>query len=274
MTAGQCTRPFTLAETTSPDKEIFSESPVSEVLNQLDWIKEHLLAPLDPELHQHLQQMDVTLALFGIRWLRLLFGREFPLQDLLVLWDAVFAEGNMFQLVNYIVVAMLMAIRHQWKVSQYLKKHYDCQHREEYSLLTDEAREAKVVLLLKKNLTLQYTIFKKKASESYAAVRLQGAGKFVSDMYSFVKAFENKLKLFKMDVKSKNFAHFPACKSLTEELREKGEESPNRRATYTRTAPDTCVGRHTVKELQRSYQPASPHMSAPTPDCRGRTITD
>ncbi|XP_046683921.1 TBC1 domain family member 5 [Homalodisca vitripennis] len=94
-------------------------SPVSEVLNQLDWIKEHLLAPLDPELHQHLQQMDVTLALFGIRWLRLLFGREFPLQDLLVLWDAVFAEGNMFQLVNYIVVAMLMAIRHQLLTSDH-----------------------------------------------------------------------------------------------------------------------------------------------------------
>ncbi|KAG8265535.1 hypothetical protein J6590_092717 [Homalodisca vitripennis] len=26
-----------------------------------------------------------------------------------------------------------------------------------------------------------------------------------------------------------------------------------------------CVGRHTVKKLQRSFQPSSPHMSAPTP---------
>jgi hypothetical protein len=47
----------------------------------------------------------------------LLFGREFPLQDLLVLWDSIFAEfdGSKFELVDYIVVAMLIAIRHQRK---------------------------------------------------------------------------------------------------------------------------------------------------------------
>lgn len=45
------------------------------------------------------------------RWLRLLFGREFQLQDLLVLWDAIFAEGKQFELTNYIVVAMLVRIR-------------------------------------------------------------------------------------------------------------------------------------------------------------------
>lgn len=45
-----------------------------------------------------------------------MFGREFPLQDLLVLWDAIFAEaegGSCFELVNFVVVAMLIAIRHQ-----------------------------------------------------------------------------------------------------------------------------------------------------------------
>ncbi|KAG8287490.1 hypothetical protein J6590_036358 [Homalodisca vitripennis] len=35
-----------------------------------------------------------------------------------------------------------------------------------------------------------------------------------------------------------------------------------------------CVVRHTVKELQCSFQPASPHRIAPTPDRRGRTVTD
>ncbi|XP_054279951.1 TBC1 domain family member 5-like isoform X1 [Macrosteles quadrilineatus] len=96
-------------------------SPLCEnqVLQQLNWIKDQLLAPIDPELHQHLQQLDISLPLFGIRWLRLLFGREFPLQDLLVLWDAIFAEGTVFQLVDYIVVAMLIAIRHQLLISDY-----------------------------------------------------------------------------------------------------------------------------------------------------------
>jgi hypothetical protein len=57
------------------------------------------------------------------RWLRLLFGREFPLQDLLVLWDAIFAEGENFELVNYIVVAMLIAIRCQCEFCHYITQY-------------------------------------------------------------------------------------------------------------------------------------------------------
>ncbi len=45
------------------------------------------------------------------KWVRLLFGREFPMQDLLVLWDAIFADGIAFDLVDYIFVAMLLYIR-------------------------------------------------------------------------------------------------------------------------------------------------------------------
>lgn len=50
---------------------------------------------------------------FCSRWLRLLFGREFQIFDLLLLWDAIFAEGNHFELTNYIVVAMLISIREE-----------------------------------------------------------------------------------------------------------------------------------------------------------------
>lgn len=45
------------------------------------------------------------------RWLRLLFGREFALLDLLVLWDAIFADSDHFDLPNYVLVAMLIRIR-------------------------------------------------------------------------------------------------------------------------------------------------------------------
>ncbi|KFO11493.1 TBC1 domain family member 5, partial [Balearica regulorum gibbericeps] len=45
------------------------------------------------------------------RWVRLLFGREFPLQDLLVVWDALFADSITLNLVDYIFVAMLLYIR-------------------------------------------------------------------------------------------------------------------------------------------------------------------
>ncbi|RXM29206.1 TBC1 domain family member 5 [Acipenser ruthenus] len=53
-----------------------------------------------------------SLQLFGCsRWVRLLFGREFSLQDLLVVWDALFADSITLDLVDYIFVAMLLYIR-------------------------------------------------------------------------------------------------------------------------------------------------------------------
>lgn len=45
------------------------------------------------------------------RWVRLLFGREFPLQDLLVVWDALLADSITLDLVDYVFVAMLLYIR-------------------------------------------------------------------------------------------------------------------------------------------------------------------
>lgn len=47
------------------------------------------------------------------RWTRLLFGREFPYDDLLALWDTIFAEDPALDLVDMICVAMLLRIRWQ-----------------------------------------------------------------------------------------------------------------------------------------------------------------
>ena len=48
---------------------------------------------------------------FTSRWVRLLFGREFTMQDLLVLWDALFADGVSFDLLDYVFLAMLLYLR-------------------------------------------------------------------------------------------------------------------------------------------------------------------
>lgn len=45
--------------------------------------------------------------------MRLLFGREFNLHDLLILWDAIFGVGENLSLTYYIVVAMLIHIRNE-----------------------------------------------------------------------------------------------------------------------------------------------------------------
>ncbi|XP_075230835.1 TBC1 domain family member 5 [Lycorma delicatula] len=96
-----------------------SSSGENQMMGELNWIRDYLLKPADEKLYKHLQELDIPLPLFGIRWLRLLFGREFPLQDLLVLWDAIFAAGTEFELVNYVVVAMLLAIGDQLLSSGY-----------------------------------------------------------------------------------------------------------------------------------------------------------
>jgi hypothetical protein len=51
------------------------------------------------------------------RWIRLLFGREFPFEDLLALWDKLFAEDPDLELIDMICVSMLLRIRWQCKMA-------------------------------------------------------------------------------------------------------------------------------------------------------------
>ena len=43
----------------------------------------------------------------------MLFSREFPFLTTLDLWDAIFAEGNTLEIVDYLYVAMLINIKGQ-----------------------------------------------------------------------------------------------------------------------------------------------------------------
>eukprot|EP01136_Pigoraptor_vietnamica_P003900 Opistho-1_new@33724 len=87
-----------------------SSSPPA-IVTKLRRIQHVLLREVDPELYQHLLKMEIEPQIYGLRWLRLLFGREFHLVDVLVLWDAIFADGSQFEIVDYICPAMLSYIR-------------------------------------------------------------------------------------------------------------------------------------------------------------------
>ncbi|KAL0410280.1 UNVERIFIED_CONTAM: TBC1 domain family member 5 [Sesamum latifolium] len=54
----------------------------------------HLLSIVDSSLHSHLVELGVEPQYFALRWLRVLFGREFCLEDLLVIWDEILAREN------------------------------------------------------------------------------------------------------------------------------------------------------------------------------------
>jgi hypothetical protein len=73
-----------------------------------------LLHQTDKDLFEHLQTLNVEPQLFAIRWVRLLFLREFPIDHVLECWDAILTKG--LDMVEWISVAMLVHIRNECKL--------------------------------------------------------------------------------------------------------------------------------------------------------------
>ncbi|KAM9308612.1 TBC1 domain family member 5 [Gastrophryne carolinensis] len=85
--------------------------PSIAIVTKVNHIQDQLLKKHDIELYMHLNRLEIAPQIYGLRWIRLLFGREFPLQDLLVIWDALFADSITLELVDYVFIAMLLYIR-------------------------------------------------------------------------------------------------------------------------------------------------------------------
>ncbi|KAK4554905.1 hypothetical protein LTR86_008053 [Recurvomyces mirabilis] len=82
-------------------------------------IFEEMLPLIDSELAAHLHRIEIVPQVFLIRWIRLLFGREFGFDDLLTLWDALFANDTTLELVNHICIAMLLRLRWELLAADY-----------------------------------------------------------------------------------------------------------------------------------------------------------
>ncbi|CAD6192962.1 unnamed protein product [Caenorhabditis auriculariae] len=102
----------------NPYMRLQDAAPTSRLMSDLNSIGK-LLEEIDPTLSRHLKSLDIPPQLYGIRWLRLLFGRELPLNDLLYLWDVLLADRPMAPLVQCIFVSMLVQIRHLLLPSDY-----------------------------------------------------------------------------------------------------------------------------------------------------------
>uniref|UniRef100_A0A0D9WSW0 Rab-GAP TBC domain-containing protein n=1 Tax=Leersia perrieri TaxID=77586 RepID=A0A0D9WSW0_9ORYZ len=80
--------------------DFYSLSPAPESSTGLTPVREassaiyHLLASVDSSLHSHLVELGVEPQYFALRWLRVLFGREFSLDNLLFIWDEIFSCPN------------------------------------------------------------------------------------------------------------------------------------------------------------------------------------
>ncbi|KAK4106580.1 RabGAP/TBC [Parathielavia hyrcaniae] len=81
------------------------------IVERSKYIHEVALTKIDEELANHLRNIEVLPQIFLIRWIRLLFGREFGFEQLLSLWDTLFAYDPTLELIDLICVAMLLRIR-------------------------------------------------------------------------------------------------------------------------------------------------------------------
>lgn len=89
------------------------------IVRRSQHIFEDLLPDVDKELAQHMRDIEIMPQVFIIRWVRLLFGREFSFDHVLNMWDVIFAEDPSLEIVDYICVVMLLRIRFELMDSDY-----------------------------------------------------------------------------------------------------------------------------------------------------------
>lgn len=70
-----------------------------------------LLRVKDPRLEAHLVALGVDVRFFGVRWIRLWLAREFPLDDLLRVWDSLLTAEQTLPWLRFVCVAMIVRIR-------------------------------------------------------------------------------------------------------------------------------------------------------------------
>ncbi|KAK0459657.1 RabGAP/TBC [Desarmillaria tabescens] len=102
-----------------PEGAVDLKPYVPPIVQTCNNIQANFLRTTDPHLWQRLQTTGIEPQIYGIRWLRLLFTREFSLPDAMKLWDALFACDPSFDLAPWICVAMLIRIRNELLPSDY-----------------------------------------------------------------------------------------------------------------------------------------------------------
>ncbi|KAK7094495.1 TBC1 domain family member 13-like [Littorina saxatilis] len=73
----------------------------------------------DVALWHRLEEVELKPQFFAFRWLTLMLSQEFPLPDVLRIWDSLFADANRFDFLIYICMAMLVLVRNEILTSDF-----------------------------------------------------------------------------------------------------------------------------------------------------------
>ncbi|MCO5566212.1 hypothetical protein L7F22_019888 [Adiantum nelumboides] len=72
---------------------------------------EESLSSNDVDLSRHLKRIGVSMSIFAIRWIKLLFLRELPQEVTIEVWDTLYELDPTLFLVDHICVALIIRIR-------------------------------------------------------------------------------------------------------------------------------------------------------------------
>ncbi|XP_073975861.1 TBC1 domain family member 13 isoform X3 [Rhodnius prolixus] len=86
-----------------------AECGINRLMNKLC----HELKSNDHSVYMKLQQQELKPQYYSFRWLTLLLSQEFPLPDVLRIWDSLLADPNRFSFLIHICCAMIILLRDQ-----------------------------------------------------------------------------------------------------------------------------------------------------------------
>ncbi|CAI5455743.1 unnamed protein product [Caenorhabditis angaria] len=67
-----------------------------------------LINHFDEEVYKHLStNLEIKPQFYAFRWLSLLLSQEFPLPDVITLWDSLFSDSKRFSLLPYVCLSMI-----------------------------------------------------------------------------------------------------------------------------------------------------------------------
>lgn len=83
-----------------------SEGGIKQKMAQLS----AMLKEKDVEVWHRLEQQNLYPQYYSFRWLTLILSQEFPLPDVVRLWDSIFSDENRFDFLVRICCAMIMYV--------------------------------------------------------------------------------------------------------------------------------------------------------------------
>ena len=86
-----------------------SENGIRGMMNKLS----QLLEKKDIDVFNRLKDQGIFPQYYSFRWLTLMLSQEFPLPDVLRLWDSILSDESRFDYLTYVCCAMIVLVRDQ-----------------------------------------------------------------------------------------------------------------------------------------------------------------